>query len=228
MRTRQASNPSFSASIVILCTPCSKGSQGLRAGVHLVNHGATVIAFLPSSYTQLSPSFEFHLRLFSSSGGKVIRFDDDLPENADLIIDAVLDNDIGTKKSKYDSSVAEAVFWAETCTPARRKATSPIISIDLPSNTDPDTGECFRGATWSITPTSVISLGLVKAASVIGRYSLFLVDIGLPLVGSPPFDHEVRAAHEDYLQIAVERAGVKDYKRPFIGDTWAREYSHLW
>jgi hypothetical protein len=62
-------------SIVILCTPCGKGSYGLRAGAHLVNHGATCVAYLPGPVgeQQLPATFEAHLRLYSAAGGRVLR-----------------------------------------------------------------------------------------------------------------------------------------------------------
>ena len=134
----------------------------------------------------------------------------DLLENADFIIDALADNEPGTgnnnnnnaakrKTATSDSAIAEAVSWALGCTPLARTTPTPIYSIDLPSNTDPDTGEPAllgegqrrltwgkgalpANAIWSITPSAVIALGLVKLPSVKAKYNLFLVDIGLPMV----------------------------------------------
>ena len=66
-------------SVVIMCTPCGKGAYGLRAGAHLVNHGASCVAYLPMPTTssggdqQLPPNFEAHLRLYSAAGGRVLR-----------------------------------------------------------------------------------------------------------------------------------------------------------
>lgn len=132
-----------------------------------------------------------------------MRSPDNLPENADVIVDALTDNDTGTSKtrSRYDPAIAEAVSWALGTSPLARTTAAPIYSIDLPSNTDPDSGLPVTGAIWSITPAAVIALGLAKAPSVAGRYALHLIDIGISLA-------------------AIERAGVKDHKRIFSGDTW--------
>lgn len=120
-----------------------------------------------------------------------------------MIVDALTDNDTGTSKtrSRYDPAIAEAVSWALGTSPLARTTAAPIYSIDLPSNTDPDSGLPVTGAIWSITPAAVIALGLAKAPSVAGRYALHLIDIGISLA-------------------AIERAGVKDHKRIFSGDTW--------
>ncbi|KAK9896000.1 YjeF N-terminal domain-like protein [Cystobasidium minutum MCA 4210] len=188
-------------SVVIMCTTGTKSCFGLRAGALLVNHGASCTAFVPQTDQQLPPAFEFQLRLFSAAGGKVARSAEDLPDHADIILDALSDNEIGAKRNRYDSSIAEAVSWTLSCTPRASDNKTNILSIDLPSNTDPDTGYPSTGAIWSINPKAVISLGLVKAPSATAKYDLFLVDIGLPFS-------------------AIDRAGVKDYKRPFVGDTW--------
>lgn len=195
--------------MVILCTPSTKGGQGLRAGAHLVNHGCSVTAYLPQTDNPFPANFDFHLRLFSASGGKVARSADDLPEHADLIVDALTDNDTSSgaggskdgsssrKPNRYDPQIQEAVSWALSCsidpsssgntrTTANNgnnfsEVSTKILSIDLPSNTDSDSGQVVPGATWSITPAAVVSLGLIKSGSAyIGnRYRVYLADIGL-------------------------------------------------
>ena len=186
MKSKAADTSRPLSSIVILCTPCFKGSQGLRAGAHLVNHGVAVTAFIPPSDTDFSPSFEFHLRLFSAAGGIVVRSIDSLPEKTDLVLDALMDSGTSAKRSKHNAIVAESVTWALSCTPFGKNARSPIYSIDSPSNTDIDTGAPVSGATWSITPSAVVSLGLVKLSSINAGYTLFLADIGLPSVSYSP------------------------------------------
>lgn len=81
------------------------------------------------------------------------------------------------------------------------------------------TGYPSTGAIWSINPKAVISLGLIKAPSATARYDLFLVDIGLPFVSESLGDFR-QLMLICFVQSAIDRAGVKDYKRPFIGDTW--------
>lgn len=163
-----------------------KGAQGLRAGAHLVNHGASVTAFLPQSDNAFTANFDFHLRLFSSSGGKVARSAEDLPETADIIIDALTDNEPASsssnRKVKFDVPIQEVVSWALSCSPAGKTSSTPIISVDLPSNTDPDTGAVLPGAIWSLNPTAIVALGLVRSPSANARYQTYLVDIGLPSV----------------------------------------------
>lgn len=151
--------PESLPSVVILCTTGTKSCFGLRAGALLVNHGASCTAFVPQTDQQLPPAFEFQLRLFSAAGGKVARSADgmklvssnqnspaemshfvDLPENADIILDALSDNETGAKRNRYDTAIAESISWTLSCTPMGSDHKTHILSIDLPSNTDPDTG----------------------------------------------------------------------------------------
>lgn len=64
----------------------------------------------------------------------------DLPEHADVIVDALCDNELGAKRNRYDSAIAESVSWTLSCAPQGSDDKTHILSIDLPSNTDPDTG----------------------------------------------------------------------------------------
>ena len=99
-----------------------------------------------------------------------------------MILDALTDNEVGAKRNRYDSAIAESVSWTLSCTPQGSDDKTHILSIDLPSNTDPDTGYASAGAIWSINPKAVTALGLVKAPSATAKYDIYLVDIGLPLV----------------------------------------------
>lgn len=53
------------------------------------------------------------------------------------------------------------------------------------------TGYPSTGAIWSINPTAVIALGLVKAPAATARYDIYLVDIGLPLVSDTSYDQVI-------------------------------------
>lgn len=79
-------------------------------------------------------SLEFHLRLFSASGGRVVRSSSALPANPDMILDALADND-NDKARKQHASEGEAALYANNLS-------SRVISVDLPSGLDPDTGKC--------------------------------------------------------------------------------------
>lgn len=162
------------------------------------------IAFIPQSDQQLGQQFEFYLRLFSAAGGKIVRTaqgvpeailcsfeltsSTELPEASDIIIDALIDNETNVKKGKaQDSYIPDAISWALSCTVEIGSNTqTPLWSVELPSNTDPDTGSAYAGAIWQVTPRAVIALGLVRAAAVNARYALHLVDIGIPPVSGYP------------------------------------------
>ena len=107
-----------------------------------------------------------------------------MPEASDIIIDALIDNETNVKEGKaQDSYIPDAISWALSCTVEIGSNTqTPLWSVELPSNTDPDTGSAYAGAIWQVTPRAVVALGLVKAAAVNGRYALHLVDIGIPPV----------------------------------------------
>lgn len=167
-----------------------------------MNHGASCTAFLPHNQHEQTPNrqSEVYLRQFSAAGGSIVRSahgtplryrqirfltcSPELPANADIIIDALLDNEANVKRppTQPDSSIPDAISWALSCTKSGSNTQSPQWSIDLPSNTDANTGYPSPGAIWVVSPRAVVALGFVKAPSANARYNLYLVDMGIPLV----------------------------------------------
>jgi len=94
-------------------------------------------------------SFEFHLRLFSAAGGKVVRAVTDLPAEPDLVLDAYLDSDAPSTSSGINSptaSITRLPSLENDAAPASyaNALAAPTLSIGWPSGLDPDTGAPCR------------------------------------------------------------------------------------
>lgn len=68
----KSSSSTSRPSICILCDDCEKGTIALRAGVHLSNHNAKIVAFILTTDDH-SERFRTNLREFSSAGGRIFR-----------------------------------------------------------------------------------------------------------------------------------------------------------
>lgn len=72
LRTLSQPRSTKRPSVCIVCDDCEKGAVALRSGVHLSNHGATVVAFILTTEDH-SQTFKTGLREFSSAGGRILR-----------------------------------------------------------------------------------------------------------------------------------------------------------
>ncbi|KDE02559.1 hypothetical protein MVLG_06894 [Microbotryum lychnidis-dioicae p1A1 Lamole] len=110
-------------SLCILCgsKAIKKSTLALRAGTMLVNRGYRVVAYLAS----MEGVAEAALRGFSAAGGRLGRNVADLPNDFDLVLDAIADEqDELTEIPAQDLTILR---WATT----RNQA--PMIAIDTPS-----------------------------------------------------------------------------------------------
>ncbi|SCZ89475.1 BZ3500_MvSof-1268-A1-R1_Chr1-1g01204 [Microbotryum saponariae] len=126
-----ASTPS---SLCILCgsKAIEKSTLALRAGTMLVNRGYRVVAYVAS----MEGVAEAALRGFSAAGGRLGRNVADLPNDFDLVLDAIADEqDQITEIPAQDLTILR---WTTT----RNQA--PIIAIDTPSGGEGRSKISFR------------------------------------------------------------------------------------
>ncbi|MBW0492097.1 hypothetical protein O181_031812 [Austropuccinia psidii MF-1] len=160
-----------------------KGSCAIRTGSLLANKGFDPTLVLGSncgntaistiSKATRSQAFEFQLRLFTSSGSKVITDLQDLPSSPSLIIEALAENST-ISLSSYNAIDMRLIEYT-------RRA--PTICIDLPSYVNYDTGEPLTGpkfipsCQYSVC-LAALPLGMLRYKNV--PLEICLVDLTLP------------------------------------------------
>jgi NAD(P)H-hydrate epimerase len=166
--------------VVVAVGPGNNGGGGLTAARHLANRGASVRVILARPVNRLSEAGRHQVAtlLEMSVDCCVAIYDAPNEElereftSADVIVDAVLG---------YRSSGAphDGVAWLIE---RIARAPAPVISLDLPSGIDPDTGEA-AGAAVCAAVTLTLALPKPGLFSSTGRaYAgrVHLGDIGLP------------------------------------------------
>ncbi len=166
--------------IVVAVGPGNNGGGGLVAARHLANRGASVQVVLARPALRMSQAARHQLATLIAMEihccvATYDLTDDELEHilaNADVVVDAVLGNGI------HDAPRGEAERLIEFITRAGR----PVVSLDLPSGLDPDSGEA---ASIAITATATLTLALPNPGLFQGEGPdragrVYLGDIGLP------------------------------------------------
>jgi len=166
--------------VVVAVGPGNNGGGGLVAARHLTNRGATVRVILARPVLRMAPAARDQLATLLAMGADCCVATYDLTDpaleaalvDADLVVDAVMGYRIeGAPHGEVDRLIGFVV-----------RAGRPVISMDVPSGLDPDTGDV---AGQAVTATATLTLALPKLALLgpsgaarAGR--LYLADIGLP------------------------------------------------
>ena len=167
-------------SVVVAAGPGNNGGGGLAAARHLINRGAAVRVVLARPLLRMAEAGRHQLATLIAMGAAccVATYDlsdDELEtalQEADLLVDAILGYSIdGPPRGEEERLVAFV-----------QRAGRPVVSLDIPTGVDPDTGQ-VAGLALSATATMTLALpkaGL-RAAAAAGRTGrLYLADIGLP------------------------------------------------
>ncbi len=166
--------------IVVAVGPGNNGAGGLAAARHLANHGAAVRVVLARPVNRLTEAGRHQLAtLLQMSIDCCVAIydvtDDELDRefaSADAVVDAVLGYHAAGPPH-------DGVRWLVD---RMARATAPVISLDLPSGLDADTGEA-PGAAVTATATLTLALpkpGLFRGAGPVRAGRVHLADIGLP------------------------------------------------
>lgn len=166
--------------IVVAVGPGNNGGGGLVAARHLTNRGALVRVVLARPALRMTEAARHQLATLIAMGAEccVATYDlsddelEDVLIKADVVVDAILGYRI------HDAPRGEA----ERLIGFLNRAARSIVSLDLPSGLDPDTG---TAAGIAITARATLTLALPKpglltatGAARVGR--LYLADLGLP------------------------------------------------
>jgi NAD(P)H-hydrate epimerase len=166
--------------VVVAVGPGNNGGGGLAAARHLVNRGASVRVILARPVNRLSdPSRHQLATLLQMSVDCCVAIYDVPDEELDRELataDAVIDALLGYRGS---GPPHDGVVWLVDRV---ARASVPVISLDLPSGVDADTGET-AGQAIRATATLTLALpkaGLFRAAGRERAGRVYLGDIGLP------------------------------------------------
>lgn len=172
--------------IIVLVGSGNKGGDGLVAARLLEQKKAKVKIILSSAVEEMKelPRKQLeklkktgkHARVHEIESMKQFEDAEGLLNKCDLIIDALLGFGLASAPRGLKAELIEKANDAKT------KKNIPILSIDIPSGLDSDTGKAYAPC---IRATTTITLGLPKTGLMnedVRQFGgkLFLADIGIP------------------------------------------------
>lgn len=157
--------------IVVLAGQTNHSGTGLVAARHLLNWGAWVQLVLTQSVDAYGGMLAQQLTTLQAMGAPLAWAEEgwELPP-ADLVIDALLG---GESASHPTGKARELIQLANS-------SRAPILSFDLPSGVDPDSGQLF---TPHIQATATMAVALPKVGVLAAQHAcgdLYLADMGVP------------------------------------------------
>jgi len=163
----------FPGTIAVVCGPGNNGGDGFVCARHLANHGRNVrIHLIPpeSNFTSRSDA-GINLSIVLKMGFEMHKTTD--ISDAGMVIDALFGTGLTrTVEGPYRAAI-EAI----------NRYDGPVISVDVPSGLDADTGEPHGTAVRaSLTATMVApKIGLETGQGPTFAGDVHIVDIGVPL-----------------------------------------------
>jgi NAD(P)H-hydrate epimerase len=126
--------------ITVLCGAGSNGGDALGAARHLHNAGLAMTVVLVSPEEKYQGDTRTNLEICRAMGLPVIDASDNPGATLDALPDAdlVMDGLLGTGvKSEVREPVTDVIDWVN------RRQDAPVLSVDLPSGMDCDTGKAL-------------------------------------------------------------------------------------
>ena len=166
--------------VVVAAGPGSNGGGGLTAARHLANRGADVRVVLARPAMRSTEASRHQLSTLLAIGTDCCVATFDLSDDelvaalqlADAVVDAILGYNIsGPPRGDVEHLIGFVI-----------RAGRPVISLDLPSGLDPDTGSVL-GSAVRAAATMTLALpksGLFAAEGPAHTGRLYVADIGLP------------------------------------------------
>ncbi len=168
---RYLGGPLTGRRVVVLAGRGNNGGGGLTAARRLSAWGATVEVILAASPDELRDAPALQLNILQRMGVPVQRFESSLPPH-EILVDAV----IGYSLEGPSRGVARDLIAAANTSSA------PVISLDVPSGVDVDSGEA-AGEAVKASATMTLALpkpGLLQSSALAYVGELFLADISVP------------------------------------------------
>lgn len=166
--------------VVVAVGPGNNGGGGLVAARHLANRGATVRVVLARPALRLSAAARDQLATILEMQLACCVAVYDLPEadlrdllgESDVVVDAILGyNAAGSPRGEVEMLIGQVADSGR-----------PIVSLDIPSGLDPDSGLApGRAVTAQATMTLALpKVGLLTPSGREHSGRLYLADLGLP------------------------------------------------
>lgn len=168
--------------VVVAAGPGNNGGGGLVAARHLMNRGAGVRVVLARPALRMTDAGRHQLATLLAMGMSCCVATYDLSDEeleaalarADLVVDAVL----GYRAEGAPHGEVERLIGFIV------RSGRPVLSLDVPSGLDPDTGQTPG---WAISARATLTLalpkpGLLEGPGVERSGRLYLGDLGLPEV----------------------------------------------
>lgn len=158
-----------SGRVLVLVGSGHNAGGGLVAAKHLHNLGYSITIFLTAK--NLKPTTKHQLNILKKLPVQVLTKKPDFA-SFDLMIDSMLGYNLKGKVDKPTKSIIEAV----------NSSNIPLISLDLPSGLNPNTGEPEGIAIKALATLTLAApkVGLMKSVAKSYTGQLYLVDIGIP------------------------------------------------
>jgi len=165
--------------IVVAVGPGNNGGGGLAAARHLTNRGASVRVVLARPVSRLSEAARHHLATLL-----------EMSVECCVVIFDVSDEDLDREMAEADAAIDAVLGYQGAGAPhdgvlalveRLERAAIPVISLDMPSGINADTGEA-AGASVTATATLTLALpkrGLFTRAGRDHAGRVYLADIGL-------------------------------------------------
>ncbi len=156
-----------SARVVVLTGTGGNGGGGICAGRHLAARvGEVVLSVVDDG--RLSEAAAVQLETFRHAAGREARRPGATRGEPDVVVDAILGYSL---TGAPHGRARELIEWAGG-------VGSPVVSLDLPSGVEADTGAALGAA---IRPDATLTLALPKAGLVhADTGDLWLADLGIP------------------------------------------------
>jgi len=162
--------------IVIVCGDGRKGSYGLAAAKHLMNHRWNVSIVLVGE--QSSGESQYYIEILKNMGASLTSYQPEsgstekIIRQSHVVLDALLGPDASGERPRFINEVIEIIG----------RAASRVISLEVPSGLDGSTGMTFPPV---LRAQATLAFGLPTGAFLLKEgpsYSgkVFVADIGLP------------------------------------------------
>lgn len=157
--------------VAVFCGGGNNGGDGFVAARHLFNKGVKINVYLISKRSDLKNDPEINARLLEDIGVEICEISGPISVDSDLIIDAMFG--IGLK--------GEVKKPAKDIIIDLNKKSIPVISVDVPSGLDADTGEILGVAIKAgVTVTMQFpKQGFYKNKGLEYTGKIIAVDIGI-------------------------------------------------
>ncbi len=158
--------------VAIFCGTGNNGGDGFVAARHLTRRGIEVSVLIVGEKVRIKNDSRINLGILGKTGTEIREIDSPVDLDMDLVIDAIFGIGLKGKVKEPAKGIIAGL----------NKNNAPIISVDVPSGLDADTGEVLGKA---IKATKTVTMQFPKKGFCINQGpehvgEVVAVDIGIP------------------------------------------------